>query len=72
MKVVYLPPYSPDFNPIELTFSLIKSKLRREGNITRVTDNSADYDTFAQLFEVVYSVSSSDAEAFFRHCRYIP
>ena len=28
--VVYLPPYSPDFNPIELAFSKIKQALRTE------------------------------------------
>ncbi|THU79203.1 hypothetical protein K435DRAFT_586323, partial [Dendrothele bispora CBS 962.96] len=27
--LVYLPPYSPDFNPIEQAFSAIKSYLRR-------------------------------------------
>jgi transposase len=28
-RVVYLPPYSPDFNPIEQVFSQIKNELRR-------------------------------------------
>lgn len=28
-KLVYLPPYSPDFNPIEQAFSSIKAWLRR-------------------------------------------
>lgn len=28
-KLVYLPPYSPDMNPIELTFSSIKAWLQR-------------------------------------------
>ncbi|TFK59277.1 hypothetical protein BDN72DRAFT_744224, partial [Pluteus cervinus] len=27
--LVYLPPYSPDFNPIEEAFSAIKAALRR-------------------------------------------
>ncbi len=25
----YLPPYSPDYNPIELTFSVLKARVRR-------------------------------------------
>ena len=29
-NVVYLPPYSPDFNPIETIFSQIKSDLRNQ------------------------------------------
>ncbi|KIJ08665.1 hypothetical protein PAXINDRAFT_88541, partial [Paxillus involutus ATCC 200175] len=27
----YLPPYSPDLNPIEQAFSVIKAHLRRQG-----------------------------------------
>jgi transposase len=30
-RIEYLPPYSPDFNPIEQAFSVIKSYLRRSG-----------------------------------------
>ena len=30
-RVEYLPPYSPDYNPIEQAFSAIKSSLRRQG-----------------------------------------
>ncbi|KAI0039069.1 hypothetical protein FA95DRAFT_1504688, partial [Auriscalpium vulgare] len=29
--IEYLPPYSPDFNPIEQAFSVIKSGLCRQG-----------------------------------------
>jgi len=28
MKCEYLPPYSPDFNPIELSFSVLKNALK--------------------------------------------
>jgi transposase len=28
-KILYLPPYSPDFNPIELVFSKLKTLLRK-------------------------------------------
>ena len=28
-RILYLPPYSPDFNPIEQVFSKIKNELRR-------------------------------------------
>src|SRR6266498_3126518 len=31
-KVVFLPPYSPDYNPIELAFSVIKSWLKKNKN----------------------------------------
>ena len=32
--LVYLPPYSPDFNPIEKVFSVLKSKLKRQQILT--------------------------------------
>ena len=28
-KVIFLPPYSPDFNPIEHLWAAVKSKIRR-------------------------------------------
>lgn len=31
-RLIYLPPYSPDFNPIEQAFSFIKAWLRRHVN----------------------------------------
>jgi transposase len=62
-ELVYLPPYSPDFNPIEQAFSKLKSYLR---------------DTCARsrqmLMEVIgqalSTISASDAEGFFEHCGY--
>ena len=33
-KVLYLPPYSPDLNPIELLWSKVKSYLRKVKNTT--------------------------------------
>ena len=47
ITIMYLPPYSPDFNPIELCFSKIKSILRRE-KIREV----------AQLHEFLFTVGN--------------
>ncbi|MFN8733508.1 MAG: transposase, partial [Hyphomonadaceae bacterium] len=33
-KLAFLPPYSPDFNPIEKAFSKLKANLRRIGERT--------------------------------------
>jgi hypothetical protein len=32
-KLEYLPPYSPDYNPIEYTFSVIKCHFKKQGGI---------------------------------------
>lgn len=61
--VAYLPPYSPDLNPIELAFSKIKQRLR-----------SLACRTVERLWSVTQSVldavTPTDANAFFRHCGY--
>jgi len=38
-RVLFLPPYSPDFNPIELAFSVIKSWLQKYDIFVRSFDN---------------------------------
>ena len=38
-RVLFLPPYSPDFNPIELAFSVIKSWLRKYNVFVSSFDN---------------------------------
>ena len=39
-KLLYLPPYSPDFNPIEMAFSKLKALLRKaaERTVDRLWD----------------------------------
>lgn len=73
MKLEFLPPYSPDFNPIELAFSLIKSSLRRKGCPDRNTcpGERSDQVVYDQLTGLVLSISVEDCRAFFRHSGYI-
>lgn len=59
--LVYLPPYSPDLNPIELAFSKIKQLLRTLAARTKEALWSA-------MQGVLDNVTSSDAVGFFRHC----
>jgi transposase len=37
-KLIYIPPYSPQFNPVEMAFSVVKGKFRKEHMIEDVTD----------------------------------
>jgi hypothetical protein len=73
MHVLFLPPYSPDYNPIELAFSVIKAYVRRHGVLGRrdVDQNSDDTYVYVHLFEAVFSVTPDDALGFFHHCVYI-
>jgi hypothetical protein len=38
-KVIYLPPYSPDFNPIETAFSSLKAWFKRNRDFIEVCDD---------------------------------
>ena len=59
----YLPPYSPDFSPIELAFSKVKSTLHRAAART----HDALEDAIANALSLI---SPADAQAFFAHCGY--
>lgn len=59
----FLPPYSPDLNPIEMMWSKVKQRIR-----------SAEPRTWDSLvtavFDAMDSVTPQDAEGFFGHCGY--
>ena len=61
--VVFLPPYSPDFNPIELAFSKLKSFLRGAGARTRAELDQA-------ITAALGTITSQDAAGWFAHCGY--
>ena len=64
VQLVFLPPYSSDFNPIELCWAKVKQAVR-----------SAKTRTFDALLEALrtalLSVSPEDVKAWFKHCGYV-
>lgn len=71
MRVEFLPPYSPDYNPIEQAFSVIKARLRREGNFARnEMGQKDDSDVYLRLLKLVFSISASEAHGFFYNSMY--
>jgi transposase len=64
-QLLYLPSYSPDYNPIEEAFSKIKEILRRACARTRETVLEA-------LGEALSAISLHDARGFFEHAGYGP
>jgi transposase len=62
-ELLYLPPYSPDMNPIEEAFSKVKGILRKAQARTR----SGLIEAMGHALGVV---NSSDARGFFEHCGY--
>lgn len=59
----FLPAYSPDFNPIELTFSRLKTQLRAAGKRTFE-------EVVAEIGSSFTSVTATHARAWYRHCGY--
>ena len=60
----YLPPYSPDLNPIEPGWAKVKSDLRRVAARTPEALHQA-------LGPALNSVTAQDATGYFRHCGYM-
>lgn len=59
----FLPPYSPDFAPVEHAFSKLKALLRREGARTRAALETA-------VGAALDALTAADAAAWFAHCGY--
>ena len=64
-SLLYLPPYSPDFSPIEEAFSKLKALLRKAKARTR---EEALVEAIGQALE---AVEAKDARGWFGHCGYL-
>lgn len=62
-ELLYLPAYSPDFNPIEEAFSKIKNLIRKAEARSRETLLEA-------IGTAISAVTDQDARSFFEHCGY--
>ncbi len=62
-RLLFLPPYSPDFTPVELAFSKLKAHLRTAQARTR--------DALTQALRTAVDwITQADAENWFDHCGY--
>ena len=63
-RLLYLPPYSPDLNPIELAISKVKADLRKacERTIPRLS---------RRIGRIVADFSAKECRNFFRHAGYV-
>lgn len=62
--LLYLPPYSPDFNPIELWFAKLKALLRTARR--RTVD-----EVWTTVAACLASFSAAECRNYFRHCGYV-
>jgi hypothetical protein len=67
VRIEYLPPYSPDLNPIEEAFSQIKSFIRRNNDIFL---SGSTQDIMFDMYQAVDIVTDVDAMGYFIHAGY--
>jgi transposase len=61
----FLPPYSPDYNPIEELFSYLKHYLKAHDDIIQVTD-----DPLPLIYSALHNVSKSHCDGWISHSGY--
>ena len=64
-RVLFLPSYSPDFNPIEQVWSKLKGLVRAAGARTRAALDEA-------IGQALKAITAANARAWFAHCGYSP
>ena len=62
-QLVYLPPYSPDYSPIENMWSKVKAILRKTA--ARTFDAVVD-----GVGEALHAITHDDCEGYYEHCGY--
>jgi transposase len=62
-ELLYLPPYSPDFSPIEEAFSKVKGLIRK----AEARSRKALVEAMGKALD---AVTAQDARGFFEHCGY--
>jgi len=70
VRLVYLPPYSPDLNPIEEAFSKIKAWIRRNNDIFSYGPDDEPHSLIYDMLEAMNIVTESDAIGYFIHAGY--
>ncbi len=64
VELFYLPPYSPDLNPIEMCWSKLKTSLKQLAART--------YPALSQaISKAIKTITAADARNWIRHCGYV-
>jgi transposase len=64
VELLFLPPYSPDLNPIEMCWSKLKTFLRAKAART--------YEKLSEAISAaIKEITASDAQNWIRHCGYV-
>ena len=70
MRLLFLPSYSPDLNPIELAFSSMKAWLRANRDRINQEMEAEGGTVYNALWQSVHSVTPEKARGWYKHCGY--
>ena len=70
-RLIYLPTYSPDLNPIKEAFSFIKAWLHANCDYVFGEIEGDNADLYRVIWEAIHSVTLENAYRWFQHCEYI-
>ena len=62
--LIYLPPYSPELNPIEGVFAIVKQWLRENQEVLLITDD------IISVFQAFLQVSKENVQSLYEHSGY--
>ncbi|KAK3748974.1 hypothetical protein QZH41_019095 [Actinostola sp. cb2023] len=68
-KLIFLPPYSPDLNPIEEAFSKVKGWIRSNGDVWAALTNRND--KVHMVYDAFYQLSADDCFGYFNDSEYV-
>ncbi|QRV93328.1 DDE superfamily endonuclease [Ceratobasidium sp. AG-Ba] len=72
-RYLYLPPYSPDLNPIEQAFAVIKAKIRRNRDyvLGEMCVQAAGLNPYRAMWDIIFEcVTPASTRAWFHHSGY--
>ena len=71
MRLLFLPAYSPNLNPIEEAFSSIKNWIRTNRDYVLGELAGQDGNAYKMIWDAVFSVTPEKALGWFKHSGYI-
>jgi transposase len=72
IQLIYLPPYSPDLNPIEECFSWVKHCIRQRGvEFRNIVEIGHEAEPYLFLYHILNEVPPHACKGWFHHSGYV-
>ena len=68
LQLEFLPPYSPDYNPIEYSFSILKRHLKGHDYLSHIAEGDENAFVVAIIAAAEDAVTPQIARNQYRHC----